>query len=326
MLRPSVAPHMRQIHRPFYQAGGVLLCLIPLVVFSCLYYGVRPLLLVVSGILGATVTEAVGCLISRRRCTLADGTAAVTGALLGAMMSPLTALWVPAVGAAFAIGVAKLPFGGVGRNIFNPAAAGMAFCAICFPTRLFVYPDPDQGLLPLRDVSEVITAASPTAQLSSGGSTSTDWLSLLSGDFPGPIGSAGVLILIASALFLFSRRSASPWILLSYLAVCAVGAAMFPRASVSGGVSVQLELCTGLLLFTGVFLLSDPVTAPRYWLARLVYGAGAGVLVMILRWYGRFECCEFFAVLLMNSFSPLLDRTCWALVRAWRRRFQGVPS
>ena len=321
MLRPSVAPHIRDTPRPFYQTGGVLLCMIPLVLFSCLYYGIRPLLLVLTGMAAALLVELLCCVAGHRRPSLGDGTAAVTGALIGAMMSPITPFWVPAMGAAFAIGVAKMPFGGIGHNIFNPAAAGLAFCTICFPTRLFVYPDPSQSeALPLWDTSSVITAVSPTAQLNAGGSTSVGWLSLLSGDFPGPIGAAGVLILVASAVYLFVRRSASPCIVLPYLAVCAIGAALFPRAAVTAGLSVQLELCTGLLLFTGVFMLSDPVTAPRFWVARIVYGVIAGVLVILLRHYGRFECCEFFAVLLVNSFSPVLDRTCWSLVHRIQKR------
>ena len=145
-----------------------------------------------------------------------------------------------------------------------------------------------------------------------------DLVTLLSGDFPGPIGSAGILILVASALFLFVRRSSSPYILVSYLVTCAVIAALFPRMDIGIGMSVQLELCTGLLLFCGVFLLSDPVTAPRFWLARIVYGVMAGILVMVLRHYGRFVCSEFFAVLLVNSFSAVLDRTCWSLLRRFR--------
>lgn len=321
MLRPSVAPHIRDTRSPFYQTGGVLLCMIPLTFFSCLHYGVRPLLLVLTGIVSALLVELLCSVAAHRRPTWGDGTAAVTGALIGAMMSPLSPFWVPVMGAAFAIGVAKMPFGGVGRNIFNPAAAGLAFCTICFPTRLFTYPDPSQNAaLPLFDTSSVITAVSPTAQLNAGGSTSVGWLSLLSGDFPGPIGAAGVLILVAAAVYLCVRRSASPCIILPYLVVCAVGAALFPRAAVTAAVSVQLELCTGLLLFAGVFLLSDPVTAPRFWLARVVYGALAGALVILLRHYGRFECCEFFAVLLVNSFSPLLDRTCWSFVHRIQKR------
>lgn len=320
MLKPSVAPHLREAQRPTYQSFGVLLCLVPLVAFSCLHYGIRPLVLVLIGLGSAVFTEFICNLFRHGRPHISDATAMVTGSLIGAMMSPLSPLWVPAIGAAFAIGVAKMPFGSTGRNIFNPAAAGMAFCAVCFPTRLFLYPDPTlTNSLPLLDTSTVITAASPTAQLNSGGTTSYGWISLLSGDFPGPIGSTGVLILLACAVYLFVRRSSSPLILLPYLAVCALMAALFPRAAIDAGTSIPLELCTGLLLFSGVFMLSDPVTAPRFWLARVAYGALAGILTMLLRHYGRFECCEFFAVMLVNSFSPLLDRSCWKLA-AWVRR------
>lgn len=320
MLKASAAPHLREAQRPAYQSFGVLLCLIPLTAFSCLHYGIRPFLLVLCGIVGAVITESICGLFRHGRPTLSDATCMVTGGLIGAMMSPLAPFWVPAIGSAFAIGVVKMPFGGSGRNIFNPAAAGMAFCAVCFPTRLFIYPDPTlTDSLPLFDTSAVMTAASPTAQLNSGGTTSYGWISLLSGDFPGPIGSTGVLILLACALYLFVRRSSSPLILIPYLLVCALGAALFPRAAIDAATSVSLELCTGLLLFSGVFLLSDPVTAPRFWLARILYGVIAAVLTMLFRHYGRFECCEFFAVMLVNSFSLLLDRSCWHIV-AWLRR------
>ncbi|MBR5540556.1 MAG: RnfABCDGE type electron transport complex subunit D [Clostridia bacterium] len=327
MLKAATAPHLRAAQRPTYQSYGMLLCLVPLTAFSCLHYGIRPLLLVLSGILSALVTECICGLFRHGRPTMSDATCTVTGGLIGAMMSPLAPFWVPAIGSAFAIGVVKMPFGGTGRNIFNPAAAGMAFCAVCFPTRLFMYPDPTlTDSLPLLDTSAVITAASPTAQLNSGGTTSYGWLSLLSGDFPGPIGSTGVLILLACALYLFARRSSSPLILVPYLIVCAIGAALFPRASITAVTSVSLELCTGLLLFSGVFLLSDPVTAPRFWLARILYGVIAAILTMILRHYGRFECGEFFAVMLVNSFSPLLDRSCWHLTALLRRKREEVAQ
>ena len=316
MLKPSVAPHLRRTERPFYQANGVLLCLAVLTGFSCLYYGWRPVLVIGAGLLGGVLTELLCSLFRWRRPAIHDGTSAVTGALIGSMMSPLTPLWVPAIGAAFAIGVAKMPFGGTGRNVFNPAAAGMAFCAICFPTRLFVYPDPSvQQTIPLWDTSSVITALSPAAQLSNSGRSSYGWIQLLSGEFPGPIVSAGVLVLLACTLYLYMRGSSSPLITVPYLVTCGIGAALFPRASIDAVSGVALELCTGLLIFAGVFLLCDPVTAPRHWLARMVYGCMGGVLVMVLRHYGRFECCEFFAVLLVNAFAPILDRTCWQITK-----------
>lgn len=141
-LNKGFAPHLRRTERASYMSLDVLITLIPLCIFSSVYYGFRPVLLVLTGMITAMACELLGCAFLRRRPTLLDGTAAVTGGLIGAMMSPLTPYWVPALGAAFAIVVVKMPFGGTGRNVFNPAAAGMAVVTHCFSTRLFLYPDP----------------------------------------------------------------------------------------------------------------------------------------------------------------------------------------
>lgn len=231
--------------------------------------------------------------------------------------------WVPAVAAAFAIVVVKMPFGGTGRHVFHPAAAAMALCAVCFPTRVFTYPDPGLNVpIPLGDTAGVITALSPAEQLSSGAQISYHWITLLRGDFAGPIGATAIAVLLACMLYLFARHTASPLIVLPYLLTCAACAALFPRTAGSAGNSVMMELCSGMLLFTGIFLLTDTVTAPRHWLGRVVYGVLAGALVMSLRHFGRFPCTAFFAVLLVNAFAPVIDRWCWRLVYTLRGHLQ----
>ena len=283
-LNKGFAPHLRRTERASYMSLDVLITLIPLCIFSSVYYGFRPVLLVLTGMITAMACELLCCAFLRRRPTLLDGTAAVTGGLIGAMMSPLTPYWVPALGAAFAIVVVKMPFGGTGRNVFNPAAAGMAVVTHCFSTRLFL---------------------SPTYS----------WAELAIGRFPGPIGATCIAVLAACALYLFTRRTASPLITLSFLAVCALSAILFPRLKdAAWQQSVMMELCSGYLLFARIFLLNDPVTAPRHWLGRLLYGAFAGILVMALRYFGRFEDAACFAVLLVNAFAPILDRWSWRLV------------
>lgn len=124
----------------------------------------------------------------------------------------------------------------------------------------------------------------PAAQLAGGGAPAYSWTELAIGRFPGPIGATCIAVLAACALYLFTRRAASPLITLSFLAVCALSAILFPRLKdAAWQQSVMMELCSGYLLFAGIFLLNDPVTAPRYWLGRLLYGALAGLLVMALR-------------------------------------------
>lgn len=199
----------------------------------------------------------------------------------------------------------------------TPPAAGMAVVTHCFSTRLFLYPDPSLNA-PLAlsgDLGKALTEMSPAAQLAGGGSPTYSWAELAIGRFPGPIGATCIAVLAACALYLFTRRTASPLITLSFLAVCALSAILFPRLKdAAWQQSVMMELCSGYLLFAGIFLLNDPVTAPRHWLGRLLYGAFAGILVMALRYFGRFEDAACFAVLLVNAFAPILDRWSWRLV------------
>ncbi len=312
-----LAPHIRQTEKASILCGDVLIALTPLLIFSTVIYGARPLLLALTGMGAALLFEAVCCFLSRRSPrTLLDGTAAVTGALIGMMCSPLTPYWAPVVGAAFAIFIAKAPFGGTGRNLFNPAAAGMAFLTLCFGQILFTYPEPNT-LLPLAtgDLGAVITAPSPAATLQGGGNTVLSLSELLLGQYPGPIGGTAILLLLAGGLYLLFRRAISPWITLSYLTVCTAFALLFPRAPGGPWNSVVLELCSGALLFCGIFLINDPTTSPGHWLSRLIYGALCGLLVMLLRQNGRFEEGACFAILLMNTTSTVIDRWGWKLSR-----------
>lgn len=319
-LKNALAPHTRLTERSQFMSLDVLITMVFLCVFSAVYYGGRPVILVLIGMVSAVVCECICCLFMRRVPSVLDGTAAVTGCLIGMLMSPMSPYWLPAVAAAFAILVAKMPFGGTGRNLFNPAAAGIALVTLCFSTQLFTYPDPSLNApLPLGDLSDTITAVSPATQLSTGGTTVYGWNTMLLGDFPGPIGATTIAVLAGCALYLFTRHTASPLITLPYLAVCCLCAVCFPRVAGGADNSIMLELCSGYLLFCGVFLLTDPVTAPRYWLSRIVYGALAGLLVMLLRYFGRFEEGACFAVLLMNAFAPVIDRWCWRAVHALRR-------
>ena len=322
------APFLRRSDKLTHMTADVLITLVALCIFSAFYYGFRPVLLVLTGMITAMLCETVVCLLLRRKPSVNDGTAAVTGALIGMMISPLSPYWLPAIAAAFAIIVVKMPFGGTGRNVFNPAAAGIAVVTQCFSTRLFTYPDPGSGIsLPLTGpMTGIPTELSPANLIATGGNPQYPWYTLLSGDFAGPIGATAVVVLAACLLYLFIRRTVSPLTVLPYLAVCALIAALFPRTAGSASASVALELCSGYLLFGGIFLLTDPVTSPRYWLSRIVYGLLAGILVMVLRHVGRFEEGVCFAILLVNAIAPMLDRWCWRAVHFIAYRKEAAHS
>ena len=310
------SPFLRTEARVSRMVFDMMLASMVLGIFSAATYGMRSLFIMAISLISALVCETACCIIGRRPLRMVlDGTAAVTGLIVGLLMSPMVDTWVPMVGAAFAIVVAKAPFGGTGRNVFNPAAAGVALLTYCFPHQMFTYPTVrGQHTLPLEmilDKSELVTEASLAAQLKTGAIPSIDRLDILLGNYPGAIGTTAFLILLTLVCYLMVRRTVSPWVVIPYFATLAVLAWMFPLSSMNPVNSFLLQLGSGYVLFAGVFLINDPVTAPRFWLGRLVYGVLSAALILLMQRVGRFEAGTCFAILLMNAFAPIIDRWSW---------------
>ena len=313
-MNKAKAPFVRTESTSGKMMLDVLLALIPLGVLSYVNYGPRPLYIILLTMATAIFCEMLCDVIRHRPIrTYRDGTAAVTGMLVGLAMSPIVDYWVPMLGAAFAILVVKAPFGGTGRNVFNPAAAGIAVLAFCFPGRMFTYPAVlgTAHLPTAMSVSEVVTEHSLATQLLAGATPTYTGMDLFLGDFAGPIGATAALILLAFIGYLLVHRTISGWVVLPYLATCLLMAFLSPMGGMSREYSTLAQLCSGYVLFAGAFLINDPVTAPRFWLGRLFYGAFAGLLVMAMQHIGENEASACFAVLIMNAVSPIIDRWSW---------------
>ena len=319
-MNKPLPPHIRTESSTGKMMTDILLAFIPLGIFSFVNYGLRPVLILLISMLSAILAEMLCCAIGKKPLRNAgDGTAAVTGLIIGLAMSPMVAYWLPALTSVFAIVVAKAPFGGTGRNVFNPAATGLAVMTYCFPSRMFTYPALVQGALPLSmSVANtgVISAPSLASQLRAGASPAINFMQMFLGDFVGPIGATAGLILLAFVAYLIIHRTASGWVVLPYLITCTVVAWLFPLQGMTHVYSTFAQVCAGYVLVTGVFLINDPVTAPRFWLGRLLYGVATGILVMLLQRIGRAEagCC--FAILIMNALAPVIDRFSW---HTWHR-------
>ena len=315
-MNKYLAPHIRTDARSAHMMLDVLLAGIPLCIFAYVSYGLRPVIIVAVTMLTAILCEALGCLLRHRSLSaITDGSAAVTGMIIGLVMSPMVDYWVPMAGAVFAILVVKAPFGGFGRNVFNPAAAGIAILSYCFPQQMFTYPAISSvSTLPLEmsvDPTMVVTAPSLASQLQAGAAPSISRLQLVLGDFAGPIGAAAPIILLAFVLYLLVRRTVSAWTVVPYFVTCTILAWFNPMPGMGHVYSTVAQLCAGYVIFAGVFLLNDPVTAPRFWLGRLFYGVFAAMLVMLLQRIGRVEAGSCFAILIMNAVSPIIDRWSW---------------
>ena len=322
-MESIITPSLRAGRSVISYSFDVLIAVAALTVFSAVQYGPRPVFVVLIAIAAAVASEVLACLLFGKRITLGDGTAFVTGGLIGLLMSPIVPIYVPIVASAFAILIAKMPFGGSGRNLFNPAAAGVALVAVCFERSMAAYPNPSQNLRLVWDTSDVFYQNSVAATLKSGGTSFETFTDLLFGSTPGAIGSTAIIVLIACLLFLRFRRTVSLAGFVSYMITCTILALLFPRAESTYWHNVMLELCSGTLLFTGVFFLNDPTTTPHHRSGRIVFGALLGLAVMALRHFGRYADGGCFAVLMLGPLSSIIDRWTWQLHRfvevRWRR-------
>ena len=290
-----------------------LLFLLPMAFF---YGGARALLIIALSVLSCVITEVIWMRFRKLKPTTGDFSAIVTGLIIAYMLPSGIPLWIPVVGGIFAIAVAKMPFGGSSHYPFNPAAAAMAFLIVCWPMRIFGF-DPVVYMKPftLAATEQTGTVTSVASALRDGAMPDVSLMEMLFGNAPGAIGTTGVLVIIACCGFLMYRRVSMWMVPASFVAACSLVALIMPRGPAVGLESVAYELMSGSLLFCAIFIATDPVTAPKKFAARMMYGAAAGFLAMFFRHAGSFEEGACFAILLVNATSKSMDKAVWKLTQ-----------
>ncbi len=279
----------------------VLIALIPVVcsaVYFFRWHAVRQMAICLAVCLAA---EALFSAMRGRRAPLLDGSAAVTGIIL-ALSLPATAPWyAAAIGSLVAIGIGKAIFGGLGMNLFNPAMVGRAFVMISFAGALGAagYQDSASGI-------DIMTQATPLTAFQQSGVV-TGLADLLRGSTNGSPGETSALACLIGGLYLCLRRTAAWRIPASMLATAAV-VALLDTGFNPNGWTVMHHLFGGALLFGAFFIATDPVSSPLTPRGQMVFGAGIGALVMLIRIFSGYPEGVMFAVLLMNGFTPLINR------------------
>ena len=299
----SRPPHIRSRESNFSVMGDMVIALIPLYFMAFFFYGSQVAVLGGVSVLTCVLLDVACTYISGRKVGVLDLSPVVTGLMIPLMLPASISLYVVVVADLFAIGVVKQPFGGLGQNIFNPAAAGVAFAALTWKTEVFSYPMPIQSLG--NTTARLVT--SPAASLKIGATPNYTLMDMVFGIYPGPMGATGILILTACLVYLVVRRTVNAKMTLTFLGVAAVIAFLFPRITTGRLESVFFELTSGILLFGSIFLINEPTTAPKAEVPKLIYAGVSGAVVMLFRYAGVFEEGMFFAVILMNAFSWLID-------------------
>lgn len=288
----------------------VIIALTPAIVVSVLFYGWSELLILAVSVASCVLLEwAITKYMLKAPSTIGDMSAVVTGLLLAMNLPSITPWWVVFIGALVSIGVAKMTFGGIGQNPFNPAITGRVFLLISFPTYMTDWTVP-QGFI---HSSDAVSGATLLGRYAEGGVEAvagTDYLNTLFLNIGGSAGEISTLALLVGFAYLLVRKVIKPWITLSIFATIAVFSGIFWMIDPSTYTDPLFNLLTGGVVLGACFMATDYVTSPMSNLGGVIYGIGIGLLVMLIRYFGAYPEGMSFAILIMNMVVPLLNNWC----------------
>ncbi|MBQ7812478.1 MAG: RnfABCDGE type electron transport complex subunit D [Bacteroidales bacterium] len=307
----SPSPHLHTKTSTKSLMRDVVIAMLPAVIVSVLFYGWSELLVLGVSVASCVLLEfLITKYLLRKACTVGDMSAVVTGILLALNLPATTPWWVVFIGAVFAIGVAKMTFGGIGQNLFNPAIAGRVFLLISFPTYMTDWTRP-QGFI--GGGLDALSGATPLGLAKEGGVAAVeglDYMDMLFCNIGGSAGELSAIAILVGFAYLLVRKVIRPYITLSILATVAIFSGIFWGISPEQYTDPVFNLLTGGVLLGSVFMATDYVTSPMSNLGGIIYGVGIGVITMLIRYFGAYPEGMSFAILIMNSVVPLINKVC----------------
>lgn len=288
------SPHFAGTAKTNKIMGAVLIALIPTLIAATLLYGLGAPLLVLVCVATALVCEHVCCLMMHRTSTAGDLSCVVTAFLLAYTLPATCPFGVAVAGTAFAIIVAKMLFGGIGCNVFNPAVAGRVFIMIAFPSALASYPDVMGKPL------DAITGATPLAMAASG-QPPYSYLDMLLGNHAGALGETCIIALLIGYIFLLVVKVVDAWATLPFICTVAIITGI-------GGQDIIYQLLAGGLALGAFFMATDYTTTPMTPKGKIIFGIGCGLITSLVRLFASAPEGVAYSILFMNMFVPLIDR------------------
>ena len=308
----SLSPHIHggdSIQKNMY---GVCIALVPALLASLWFFGLGAAIVLSVSVLSCVLFEwaITKFLLKRPTCTICDGSAVLTGLLLGFNLPSNLPIWIIVIGALVAIGIGKMTFGGLGQNPFNPALVGRVFLLISFPVQmtswpvsgqLTAYTDAETAATPLFIMQNAIANADPSEL-----DKLPDAAEMLIGQTGGSLGEVSALLLLLGCAFMLWRKIITWHIPVSILGTVAVFSGLMHIIDPVYAMP-HVVLMSGGLVLGACFMATDYVTSPMTAKGQLVYGVCIGLLTVIIRNWGAYPEGMSFAILIMNAFTPLIN-------------------
>ena len=309
LLHVSGSPHVHSDESVKKIMWSVVLALVPAFLVSVYYFGLPVIILTL---------VSIGCcvgfeyLIQRfmlhQKPTVDDGSAVVTGLLLAFNVPSNLPIWIMVIGALVAIGIAKMPFGGLGHNPFNPAIVARVTLLIAFPVQMTSWPVPSP--LWRFHFADAVTGPTTLGLIKEGGDLTQlpTYANMLIGQMGGSFGEVSAIALLIGAGFLLWKRIITWHIPVSFIATVFIIAGIFHLVNPEVYVNPMIHLLAGGLILGACFMATDMVTSPTSPWGMIVFGCGCGLLTIIIRLFGAYPEGVSFSILLMNAVVPLINK------------------
>lgn len=313
-LLMSIEAARKKLRKPRNVYADQTLLMLAIMVLAVYMYGLRVLAVCVWSVLCCTVTDMIGCFISKKSYSLKDLSNVTYGLAVALMLPASVQYYIVAIGAVLAITVKHI-FGGKDNYIFNPAAVAIAFLIICYPQQVLMYParNIELSILTFNDVP--LLSSIESSFIKNGALPNLSPLDILMGNFVGPMGTTHILVLIVCGICLICRKSIS-----LYATVGGIGSmallSYFIGSSAFSVDAVVFRFISGFVLFGFIFLASDPQTLPDTAGGRLLYGISLGVISTIFRNSANIEGVFVFALLITNVLSLYFDKLFFDIKKA----------
>lgn len=289
-LHISVSPHIRAKRTTQSIMLDVIIALLPAAIAGIVIFGLRALAVIGICVASSVISEAVFNIITKKEQTIGDLSAVVTGLILALNLPANIPLWQAVVGSLFAIIVVKCIFGGIGKNLVNPAITARVFMLVAFGSMA-------NAAFPV----DATAGATPLAQMAEG--TVPGLTELFLGNHGGAIGETCALALLIGGVYLLVRKVISWHLPVAFIATAFLFSFLIADFNVTTAIA---HVLSGGLLIGAIFMATDYVTSPSTALGKIIFGIGAGVITMLIRFWGVYPEGVSFAILLMNIVNPFI--------------------